>query len=91
MKLLRNEVSFGYEVIFAPYAPAYFIREAYFIATATSHAQRISQIPQGIYFIEKSTPLGCFFLEQGTGVEPASEAWEATIIADIRTLHREAL
>ena len=27
------------------------------------------------------------FLEQGTGIEPASEAWEATIIADIRTLH----
>ena len=27
-----------------------------------------------------------FFLEQGTGVEPASEAWEATIIADILTL-----
>ncbi len=27
-----------------------------------------------------------FLLEQGTGVEPASEAWEATIIADIRTL-----
>ena len=27
-----------------------------------------------------------FFMEQGTGVEPASEAWEATIIADIRTL-----
>ena len=26
-------------------------------------------------------------LEQGTGIEPASEAWEATIIADIRTLH----
>ena len=26
-------------------------------------------------------------LEQGTGVEPASEAWEATIIADILTLH----
>ena len=25
-------------------------------------------------------------MEQGTGVEPASEAWEATIIADIRTL-----
>ena len=25
-------------------------------------------------------------LEQGTGVEPASEAWEATIIADILTL-----
>ena len=25
-------------------------------------------------------------LEQGTGIEPASEAWEATIIADIRTL-----
>ena len=28
-----------------------------------------------------------FVLEQGTGVEPASEAWEATIIADILTLH----
>ena len=27
------------------------------------------------------------FLEQGTGVEPASEAWEAPIIADILTLH----
>ena len=27
-----------------------------------------------------------FFMEQGTGVEPASEAWEATIIADILTL-----
>ena len=27
-----------------------------------------------------------FSLEQGTGVEPASEAWEATIIADILTL-----
>ena len=27
-------------------------------------------------------------MEQGTGVEPASEAWEATIIADIRTLRR---
>ena len=26
-------------------------------------------------------------MEQGTGVEPASEAWEATIIADILTLH----
>ena len=25
-------------------------------------------------------------MEQGTGIEPASEAWEATIIADIRTL-----
>ena len=25
-------------------------------------------------------------MEQGTGVEPASEAWEATIIADILTL-----
>ena len=30
---------------------------------------------------------GGLFLEQGTGIEPASEAWEATIIADIRTLH----
>ena len=30
-------------------------------------------------------------MEQGTGVEPASEAWEATIIADIRTLHRGVL
>ena len=41
-------------------------------------------------FIEKS-PLALqadFFLEQGTGVEPASEAWEATIIADILTLHQ---
>ena len=27
-----------------------------------------------------------FYLEQGTGIEPASEAWEATIIADILTL-----
>ena len=26
-------------------------------------------------------------LEQGTGIEPASEAWEAPIIADILTLH----
>ena len=25
-------------------------------------------------------------MEQGTGVEPASEAWEAPIIADILTL-----
>ena len=25
-------------------------------------------------------------MEQGTGIEPASEAWEATIIADILTL-----
>ena len=25
-------------------------------------------------------------LEQGMGIEPASEAWEATIIADILTL-----
>ena len=33
---------------------------------------------------------GCS-LEQGTGIEPASEAWEATIIADIRTLHRGEL
>ena len=32
-----------------------------------------------------------FVLEQGTGVEPASEAWEATIIADILTLHVEVL
>ena len=30
-------------------------------------------------------------MEQGTGVEPASEAWEATIIADILTLHRGVL
>ena len=30
-------------------------------------------------------------MEQGTGIEPASEAWEATIIADIRTLHRGEL
>ena len=37
-------------------------------------------------------PNGCFsFLEQGTGIEPASEAWEATIIADIRTLRRMVL
>ena len=28
-----------------------------------------------------------YFLEQGTGIEPASEAWEAPIIADILTLH----
>ena len=28
------------------------------------------------------------FVEQGTGIEPASEAWEATIITNIRTLHR---
>ena len=35
-----------------------------------------------------SPPVGVLlFLEQGTGVEPASEAWEATIIADILTLH----
>ena len=34
-----------------------------------------------------SPPVGVLlFLEQGTGVEPASEAWEATIIADILTL-----
>ena len=32
-----------------------------------------------------------YSLEQGTGIEPASEAWEATIIADIRTLHRGEL
>ena len=37
-------------------------------------------------------PNGCFsFLEQGTGIEPASEAWEATIIADIRTLRQGVL
>ena len=30
-------------------------------------------------------------LEQGTGIEPASEAWEATIIADIRTLRMVVL
>ena len=27
-----------------------------------------------------------FGMEQGTGIEPASEAWEATIIADRLTL-----
>ena len=32
-----------------------------------------------------------FLLEQGTGIEPASEAWEATIIADIRTLHGDGI
>ena len=37
---------------------------------------------------EKEVPQApLFLLEQGTGIEPASEAWEATIIADIRTLH----
>ena len=40
-------------------------------------------------FVQKTK--ACFFMEQGTGIEPASEAWEATIIADIRTLHRGAL
>ena len=30
-------------------------------------------------------------MEQGTGIEPASEAWEATIIADIRTLRSEGI
>ena len=34
---------------------------------------------------KKTSPDG-LVLEQGTGVEPASEAWEATIIADILTL-----
>ena len=32
---------------------------------------------------------GPVFLEQGTGIEPASEAWEATIIADILTLQQQ--
>ena len=28
-------------------------------------------------------------LEQGTGIEPASEAWEATVITNILTLHMQ--
>ena len=43
----KNEVSFGYEVKFTPYAPAYFIREAYFIGVSLFH------LPQA-NFIEKS-------------------------------------
>ena len=40
-----------------------------------------------LYQIKKEVRKHLFFyLEQGTGIEPASEAWEATIIADIRTL-----
>ena len=40
----------------------------------------------------KGTHLCAFsFLEQGTGIEPASEAWEATIIADILTLRQFVL
>ena len=44
-------------------------------------------------FLKKKDHLigGLSFLEQGTGVEPASEAWEATIIADILTLRVEVL
>ena len=46
------------------------------------------RLPFGILFKIRTAPrLGCcYILEQGTGVEPASEAWEATIIADILTL-----
>lgn len=46
-----------------------------------------------IYILEEKTDrsFDLSVLEQGTGVEPASEAWEATIIADILTLHRGLL
>ena len=37
---------------------------------------------------KRKTPLGVsFFLEQGTGIEPASSAWEA----DVLTLRSEAI
>ena len=54
------------------------LRDAVFFGAG--YAKRISQIPKGIYFVEKSTLTGAFFLEQGTGIEPASVAWEATIL-----------
>ena len=51
------------------------------------HSDGSPSVPKG-----KDHPVGgLFLLEQGTGVEPASEAWEATIIADIRTLRMGAL
>ena len=44
----------------------------------------ISQIPQGIYFVEKNLHLSTTsvgsFLERTTGVEPACSAWEADIL-----------
>ena len=53
------------------------------ISHGVSHislAKQISQIPLGIYFVEKSTAKRCFFLEQGTGIEPAFTAWEAVVL-----------
>ena len=41
-----------------------------------------SQIPKGIYCIEKASleTREAFFMEQAMGVEPTSEAWEASIL-----------
>ena len=47
----------------------------------------IGSIPALFLLQKQRHPQGVpLFLEQGTGIEPASEAWEATIIADILTL-----
>ena len=65
MKLLRNEVSFGYEVKFAPCA------SAHFIASATSYTAGVLHLPQA-NFIEKSTcDSKCFFLVGEDGFEPS--------------------
>ena len=36
--------------------------------------------------VKKTSYLGRFFLEQVTGIEPVSDAWEASIITTIRYL-----
>ena len=59
----------------------------YMQAAHRTVAVRCARHPPLIRFKKKRPPVGWSFLEQGTGVEPASEAWEATIIADILTLH----
>ena len=58
--------------------------KAYIIVAERYHIEDISPVPQETDIIEKS--LFCpvdkrdFFVEQGTGVEPAQSAWEAEIL-----------
>ena len=47
----------------------------------TGHLHWTGSIPFLFSQNKNSIPMGCcFVLEQGTGIEPASVAWEATIL-----------
>ena len=75
-----------YDIISVPsYAEGIYHRTKCDIISKIYHPFRQERISLKKHAFVRRTK-ACFFMEQGTGIEPASEAWEATIIADIRTL-----